>query len=87
MKKIIAIIALALTLSACSDSSGAKKALEGAGYHDIRITGYRMYGCDTGKHGSDTYTTGFAAKGPTNVYVTGVVCKGFWKGSTIRLDD
>jgi hypothetical protein len=59
-----------------------KKTLNQAGYSDIKITGFNFTGCGQG----DTYSTGFTGKGPTGVIVSGTVCKGLMKGSTIRLD-
>lgn len=77
--KIALVTALLLSLAACTDSEAAKKALTGAGYSEIQLTGY-SYGCSE----NDTFSTGFKAKGPTGVRVNGVVCSGVLKGSTIR---
>jgi hypothetical protein len=79
MKGIISVL-MVVVLAGCSDAPTAKRALEGAGYTDITITGWNMFGCD--KH--DTFSTGFVAKGPTGVRVSGVVCSGLLKGATIR---
>ena len=73
---------ITISLTACSDDRGAQKALAGAGYTDIKTDGYTFWGC--GK--DDTYHTKFTAKGPTGVTVTGTVCGGVFKGSTIRTD-
>jgi hypothetical protein len=82
MSKTLLIFAL-LALAGCSNPEGATKALRGAGYTDIKLTGYRWIGCSKDDH----YADGFEAKGPTGVPVTGVVCSGLmFKGSTIRLD-
>jgi hypothetical protein len=81
MKKVFVIVA-SLVLSACTNGDGAVRALEGAGYTNIKITGYRLTGC----HDDDTFRTGFKATGPTGKPVTGVVCSGIFKGSTIRTD-
>lgn len=81
MKKFI-VIAAAVLISGCSDSTGAKRALEQSGYSDIQTTGYSFFGCDK----NDAYHTGFIAKGPTGKPVEGVVCSGVFKGSTVRLD-
>lgn len=83
MKHRIAILSIALlALSACTDGDTATRALHGAGYTDIQLTGYRWTGCSD----SDDYATGFSATGPTGVRVTGVVCSGWLKGATIRTD-
>lgn len=80
MKKIM-IVAACVFLTACSDSDTAVKALKGAGYSDIRTTGYSWFSC--GK--DDTFSTGFVAKGPTGVEVKGAVCSTLiTKGATIR---
>lgn len=82
MSKTLILFAL-LAVAGCSNTDKATQALKGAGYTAIKITGYRWTGC--GK--DDTYSTGFEAKGPTGVPVSGVVCSGvMFKGSTIRLD-
>lgn len=79
MKRLMILTAL-VALAGCSDSDGARKALEGAGYSDIQIGGYQFTGCGE----SDWTSTGFTAKGPTGKPVDGVVCGGWPKGSTIR---
>lgn len=81
MKKIL-IVSLVIGLVGCTNGDGAVRALEGAGYTNIKITGYRITGC----HDDDTFRTGFRATGPSGKLVTGVVCSGILKGSTIRLD-
>ncbi len=81
MKRLlICIIGLSL-LTACSDATAAKRALEDAGYTEVRTTGHSFWGCGQG----DTYKTGFNAVGPTGRAVKGVVCSGWMKGATIRL--
>jgi hypothetical protein len=79
MKRLTILLA-ALMVAGCSDSDGARKALDGAGYTDIKTTGYAFTGCSD----SDWTSTGFTAKGPTGKPVEGVVCGGWPKGSTIR---
>jgi len=77
-----AFLVLAL-LAGCTNESGATRALQGAGYTHIKLTGYRWLSC--GK--DDTYADGFEAIGPTGGKVSGTVCAGLmFKGSTIRLD-
>lgn len=79
---IAALILGCLSITACTDGPNAIRVLKAQGYTDIEMTGYR-YGM--GGEG-DTYVTGFRAKSPAGVEVTGAVCSGFLKGSTIRLD-
>lgn len=81
MKNVIIALTLTTLLVGCSDSDTAIKALRGAGYTDIKTTGYSWFSC--GK--DDSFATGFTAKGPTGVYVEGAVCSGLlFKNSTIR---
>ena len=79
---LIGALLLACVLgTGCSSPDQASRALTDAGYTNIQITGYEWWGC--GK--DDTFSTGFRAKGPTGRPAHGVVCSGWWKGSTIRL--
>lgn len=88
MKKMMlaAIAVAALSLSACSDPKGAEHALKVSGFKEIHITGYRFFGCANGKESQDTFHTGFTAVGPSGEKATGVVCSGWLKGSTVRID-
>lgn len=82
LKVGIALVA-AMFLAGCSDPKGAEKALTGAGYTEIRTTGYNWFSCSK----DDSYSTGFEAKGPTGVPVKGAVCSGLlFKNSTIRTE-
>lgn len=81
--KRLAILALAgLTLAACSDPKAAMKALDDAGFTDITVGGYAAWSC--GK--DDSYATKFTATNPRGKRVSGAVCSGWTKGSTIRFD-
>lgn len=83
---IIALVGLLIIVSTgwgMTDASGAKRILTAEGYTAVTITGYRWFTCD--RH--DYFHTGFEAKGPTGVRVTGTVCKGMiFKSSTVRID-
>lgn len=69
------------TLSGCTNSSDAHRALESSGYTDVRITGYDFFACSE----DDFFHTGFAAKNPNGVEVQGTVCSGLlFKNATIR---
>jgi hypothetical protein len=81
MNKII-LVAVLLALAGCTKPADSTSSLEGAGYTKIEITGFRFFGCSE----DDTFRTGFKAVGPSGKTVTGVVCGGLLKGSTIRLD-
>ena len=61
-------------LLACTKPKHAITVLEGQGYSDIKITGYRWTGCSE----DDKYQTGFRAKGKDGKYLTGVVCEGLF---------
>lgn len=77
-----AAVLLAALLVGCSSGDEAHRALEGAGYKNITVTGYRFFGC--AEH--DTFHTGFEAIGQNGKPISGVVCSGFLKGATIRVD-
>ena len=86
MKKLINTSLLVLSLmflTSCTNTKNAKRVLEISGYTNIEMTGYRFFGCS----GDDEdFHDGFKAKAPNGEIVTGVVCSGVYKGSTIRLD-
>ncbi len=82
MKKLLTILALSLSLTACSDAPKAERALIGAGYTEIQIKGMSWTSCSD----SDSMSNNFIAKGLNGQTVTGTVCMGWFKGSTIRLD-
>jgi hypothetical protein len=77
MKKILAVIVLAL---GCTDDSGSTNALKSAGYSNIKLTGYSFFSCSD----SDTFATGFVATNPVGQRVNGAVCCGWIKNCTIR---
>lgn len=72
----------ACLLSACTDSEKAIRALQGAGYQRIEITGYSVFGCSE----EDTFRTAFKATSSNGQPVEGVVCSGVFKGATIRTE-
>lgn len=80
--KRISIVAFSVALFGCTNADHATRALAGAGYKDIEITGYRVFGCSD----DDAFHAGFQAIGPNGQQVTGVVCSGLFKGATIRTD-
>lgn len=82
MRKALCLIVI-LLLAGCTSESNAQRALQAAGYKDIRMTGYRFFGCSE----DDFSHTGFEATGQNGQRISGVVCSGlFFKGSTIRTD-
>lgn len=75
------IIAIPLLLAACTAPDASRRALEDAGYEDIKTTGYSgPFRCDE----KDKFATGFEATNSKGKRVHGVVCCGFVKGCTIR---
>ena len=78
--KMLLILA-AFVASGCTDANEATKVLVDSGYKDVQIKGYSFTGCSK----DDAYHTEFTAKGATGNEVHGVVCGGWFKGSTIRL--
>lgn len=84
MKKVIIILFALLAFFSCTDEKGATKALLDSGYKPIEVGGYGWF-CGSK---NDTYVTKFKAYSPNDStrIVTGVVCRGWFKGSTIRLN-
>jgi hypothetical protein len=81
--KLLLVLLISLPLLAgCTDGSGARRVLEAQGFREIEITGYRFWGCGE----QDTYKTGFSALAVSGDKVTGIVCGGWLKGSTVRFD-
>ena len=82
MKKLM-FIASILLLAGCTKEDDTKRILTDQGFTDVQTTGYRPFAC-----GDDyTFRTGFTAKAPvTKKQVTGVVCSGFLKGSSVKFD-
>jgi hypothetical protein len=82
MIKLFLVILMVAAVSGCSDQDRASRALRSAGYSEINAGGYSVFGC-----GKDFYSTKFTAKGPSGFDVSGVVCAGIFKSSTIRIND
>lgn len=80
--KILAIILLVGCAGGCTSQDDATRALSSAGYKNIQITGYEIFGCDK----NDDFHTGFTATGLDGKKLSGVVCSGVFKGATIRVD-
>lgn len=84
MKKLILLIALAITVSCTSsnDFEKGKKQLEQQGYTEIKKTGYKMFCCGE----DDNFSTGFEALDKNGNKVKGCFCSAWLKGVTIRFD-
>lgn len=81
MVKSLLVIILAFTLIACSSPDDATRVLKAQGFTHIQTRG-AFFGCGRG----EVFRTRFTAKSVTGESVTGVVCSGWLKGSTIRYD-
>lgn len=80
-----ALLALILLIS-CTNENGSKRALEGLGLTNVRITGYSLFGCSQ----DDSTCTAFVAE-RDGKQVRGVVGCGldgmpFAKGCTVRFE-
>ena len=82
MKRILFFAILAVGLTGCTAPDNAQRVLSEQGYTSIEITGYRWFSC-----GDDyTFHTGFKAKTIAGHPVSGTVCSGVLKGSSIKVD-
>lgn len=82
MKKltIAAVLVAAVSLSACTAPNQAKRILEAQGYTNVETGGYGLFKCGQ----DDAFATNFTATSPSGTTVSGTVCSGWFKGSTIR---
>lgn len=76
----IAFVIAATTLSGCTQPDQAIQVLTRDGYTEIYIEGYDWFGCSE----DDTFRTKFSAI-KNGQKVQGVVCSGYFKGSTVRV--
>lgn len=81
MRRVLLIAAM-VALAGCTDETNARRVLEDSGYTDVRLGGYAFFACSE----DDIFRTSFEARGANGRTVRGTVCKGWFKGSTIRLD-
>lgn len=81
MKKLALLLILLAT--GCTDPDGAVKVLSDNGFTKIQTGGYAWLSCGSK---DDIYRTEFTATSPNGSLVKGAVCKGIWKGSTIRFE-
>ena len=82
MKRSILVCFCLIFFYGCTNDSKARSVLISQGYKDVRITGYSFMACSE----DDIYSTGFNATTPSGQKVSGTVCSGWFKGSTIRFD-
>ncbi len=81
---VVGIPALALILSTdgCTDAPGARQALLKAGYKPLTVGGRGWFK----GHRGEWYVTRFTAVNPQGDTVRGVVGRGYYPESAIRLD-
>lgn len=79
MRKLIALLTLALT--SCVTSDQATEVLQKSGFTNITINGTNIFSC-----GKDDNMNGanFTATNSRGMVVNGVVCCGLMKGCTVR---
>lgn len=81
---ILVIIILVGMLAGCGvNPNSATKALEAQGMTDVQIEGYAWFG-GCGK--DDAFQSYFSATGANGQPITGSICQGFFKGTTVRFD-
>lgn len=73
-------ILIMMAATGCTDADGARAALTKAGFTNIEAGGYDWFACSD----NDVFSTKFTATNPQGVRVEGVVCRGWFKDSTIR---
>lgn len=78
--KFCICLILYLFCQGCSNQDDAKRALNNAGYTNIKTTGHEFFSCGE----DDFYSTGFKATNHLGKEISGVVCSGLFKGATIR---
>jgi hypothetical protein len=81
MKKVM-MLAVLVVLSGCTRPDHTRALLESQGYTDVDAGGYSYFGCSE----DDFFRTKFTATAPNGQPVKGVVCKGVFKGATVRFD-
>ncbi len=78
----IAVVLSLCLLTSCTQPDESYKVLSDQGYTNIETTGYKAFACSK----DDTFHTGFTATSVAGKPVSGTVCSGWLKGSTIRID-
>lgn len=78
--RTLSVVVIYLFLIGCTQKEHTKELLESSGYTEVSANGYSFFGCSE----DDVFRTKFSAKTINGRYVEGVVCSGWFKGSTIR---
>lgn len=85
LRKLAVLFLMVMVFTSCTDKKGTQGALEVNGYHPISVGGWAPFCCGRSK-GSDMFATEFTAYSPDSTrIVKGCVCKGVFKGATIRI--
>jgi len=79
MKNIL-LIAVTILVVGCTDTKGTTEALKDEGLTPVKVGGYGFFACSE----EDFFATKFIATRANGRTVDGVVCKGIFKGKTIR---
>jgi hypothetical protein len=80
---VLLLVLIVLEIRGCSgDAATARRIVEDAGYHDVKIGGPKRLSCG----GDDLASNTFTATSTTGRTVHGVVCCGLlWKNCTMRV--
>ncbi len=76
------LYAALMTNPMMTDENGARDTLKAAGLTPTEVGGYSWFGCGQG----DVWKTRFKATNAQGVPTAGIVCKGLFKGTTIRYE-
>lgn len=85
MTKMIALVAVAATLAlaGCTDTSPKNvRLLESMGMTNVELGGYGWFACGE----NDVSATRFTAVGASGEPISGTLCSGWFKGTTVRFD-
>jgi hypothetical protein len=86
VEKSLAILGLGLATvfgtAGCTDPETATRVLDDAGFKNINADGFAPFDCGE----NDVYRTKFTAQNQNGKTVSGAVCAGLPKNSTIRFD-
>jgi len=78
--KSLFLLVVAIVLVSCTDVKGATEAVKNTGLTPVAVGHYGLFSCSE----KDIWSTKFVAKRADGTLVKGVVCRGFFKGSTVR---
>lgn len=80
------VIGLFLTPGCTQSERDVKAIVESQGYTQVEKTGWGWLECGSGKNNNESFRTKFTAKSPNGSTVRGAVCKGWFKGATVRIN-